>query len=83
MSAIMHKRTDTHEHGTHQHELLEEGKQFISHAAAIGVGFALMVAGLGMGVTMVLLPIGLPVGLVGVLLFVWGLFGYATKDRSG
>jgi hypothetical protein len=82
MSAITHKKGDVDQHGPHHHELLEEGKQFLGHAAAIGVGFVLMVAGLGMGVTMVLLPIGFPVGLIGVLMFVWGLFGYAAKDRS-
>ena len=32
-----------------------------------------MVIGLALGVTMVLLPVGLVVGLIGVLVFVWGL----------
>lgn len=44
------------------------------HAAAVVIGFALMVAGLALGVTMVLLPVGLVVGVAGALLFVGGLF---------
>jgi hypothetical protein len=57
------------------HVLVEQGERLIAHLAAVGVGIVLMVLGLGMGVSMVMLPLGLVVGLVGVLLFVWGLVG--------
>ena len=65
-------------HGS-EHHLLEVGGRFLAHTIAIAVGLVLAVIGLGLGVTMVLLPIGLPVGLVGVVILVWGLFGRARK----
>jgi len=34
-----------------------------------------MVVGLALGVTMIMLPVGIVVGLLGVALFVGGLFG--------
>jgi hypothetical protein len=42
---------------------------------AFGIGFALVIIGLGMGVSMVLLPVGIVVGLLGVVVAVWALFG--------
>jgi hypothetical protein len=45
------------------------------------LGFALMVAGLGLGVTMIMLPAGLVIGFVGVGLFVWGLLGDLPIDK--
>lgn len=47
---------------------------FLEHAAAVFVGFALMVLGLGLGVTMIMLPVGLVIGLIGFALVVGGLF---------
>ena len=49
--------------------------------AAVAVGFSLIVVGLGLGVTMIMLPIGLLVGLIGVMLFVWGLVGHLGNDQ--
>jgi hypothetical protein len=46
----------------------------LGHLAAIAVGFAMMVLGLGLGVTMIMLPVGLVVGLLGAALFVGGIF---------
>jgi hypothetical protein len=43
------------------------------HLVAIIAGLVMMVLGLGLGVTMVLLPVGLPLGLAGLVLFIWGL----------
>ncbi len=43
------------------------------HLAAIIVGLVMMATGLGLSVTMVLLPIGLPLGLVGLVVLIWGL----------
>ena len=40
---------------------------------AIIAGLVMMVLGLGLGVTMVLLPVGLPLGLIGLVVFIWGL----------
>jgi hypothetical protein len=49
--------------------------RFFEHAAAVSVGFVMMVVGLALGVTMIMLPVGVVVGLIGVALFVGGLFG--------
>jgi hypothetical protein len=65
-------------HGS-EHHLVEVGGRFLAYTIAIVVGFVLAIVGLGLGVTMVLLPIGLPVGLVGVVILGWGLFGHSRK----
>ena len=49
------------------------------HMAAIIVGFVMMVVGLGLGVTMIMLPAGIVIGLIGVAVFVAGLFARITK----
>jgi hypothetical protein len=49
-------------------------ESMLAHVAALIVGFAMMVAGLGLGVTMIMLPVGLVIGLLGVAVFVAGLF---------
>ena len=43
--------------------------------AMVGLGFVLMIVGLGLGVTMVMLPPGIVIGLGGVGLVVWGALG--------
>jgi len=63
-------------------QLLLSTERFLGHVTAVVVGFILMLAGLSMGVTMVLLPVGIPVGLVGILLFMWGLFSAAPKSQT-
>jgi hypothetical protein len=35
-----------------------------------------------MGVTMVLLPVGVIVGSIGVVAFVWGLFGHLKNEGA-
>ena len=62
--------------------IADKAGRFIGHVAAVVVGFVLMVIGLGLGVTMVMLPVGLVIGLVGVLLFTWGLVGHLQKPES-
>lgn len=52
----------------------------LGHAAAIVVGFVMMVVGLGLGVTMIMLPVGIVIGLMGFAIFVGGLF--AHPDRT-
>lgn len=61
---------------------LDRGERILEHVAAVCLGFVLMVVGLGLGVTMIMLPVGLPVGLLGVLLFVWGLVGHLDQDQK-
>jgi hypothetical protein len=46
----------------------------LGHVAAVILGFVMMVVGLGLGVTMIMLPVGIVVGLLGVAIFVAGLF---------
>ena len=61
--------------------LLEIGGLVLGHAAAVAIGFVLMVIGLGLGVTMIMLPVGLVIGLLGVGIFVWGLLGHLGGDK--
>lgn len=61
-------------HESFGRHVLRVGAGFVGHAAAVVVGFILMVVGLALGVTMIMLPVGIVVGLIGVLLFVGGLF---------
>jgi hypothetical protein len=51
----------------------------LGHVVAVIVGFVMMVVGLGLGVTMVLLPVGIVIGLLGVAIFVAGLFAHITR----
>ena len=48
-------------------------ESILLHFAAIIVGLAMMVLGVGLSVTMVLLPVGLPLGLAGIGVVIWGL----------
>jgi hypothetical protein len=67
------------EHESAGRELAKGAGIFLGHVIALVVGLVLMVAGLAMGVSLVLLPIGIPVGLVGLGVFLWGLFGRAEE----
>jgi hypothetical protein len=57
---------------------IRAGETFLEHAAAVFVGFVMMVVGLAMGVTIVMLPLGVVVGLVGVAIFIGGLFSHPS-----
>ncbi len=57
------------------HHIAETGSKIAVHTLAVIIGLVLIVTGLGLSVTMVGLPLGLPIGLAGVLVFLWGLFG--------
>ena len=59
--------------------LFDEIGRFFEHAAAIAIGFVMMVVGLGLGVTMIMLPVGIVVGLLGVAVFVGGIFARVGK----
>ena len=57
-------------------------ENFVGRAAAVVIGFAMMVIGLGLGVTMIMLPVGIVVGLLGVLIFVGGLFARTGEGKA-
>ena len=65
-----------------EHRWLSGLVRLFEHAAAVVVGFIMMVVGLGLGVTMIMLPVGIVVGLLGVALVVGGLFA-RIDDISG
>jgi hypothetical protein len=56
------------------HPWVRMAESVLGHIAAVIVGFVLMVVGLGLGVTMIMLPAGIVIGLIGVAMFVGGLF---------
>jgi hypothetical protein len=43
------------------------------HLGAIIAGLMMMVLGVGLSVSMVLLPVGIPLGLTGLVVFIWGM----------
>lgn len=61
-------------HAFSARHLFHEIGRFFEHATFVVVGLVLMIVGLGLGVTMIMLPVGLVVGLLGVALFIGGLF---------
>ena len=67
---------------TSGHQLLVSTERILGHATAVVVGFILTIVGLSLGVTMVLLPIGIPVGLAGVMIFMWGMFQRAPRTQT-
>jgi hypothetical protein len=72
------------EHAEHEsagRELAKGAGIFAVHVIAIVVGLVLMFAGIALGVTLVLLPVGIPVGIIGLFVFLWGLFDRA-RQRS-
>ena len=54
----------------------------VGHIAAMIVGFVMMVVGLGLGVTMIMLPVGIVIGLLGVAIFVSGLFARINGKKT-
>jgi hypothetical protein len=53
----------------------------LGHGMAVVLGVIFMILGLAMGVSIVLLPLGLPLGIVGLFMLLWGLFGRAEDTR--
>jgi hypothetical protein len=49
-------------------------RRLLEHAAAVVIGLIMMIVGLGLGVTMIMLPAGITIGLLGLAIFVGGLF---------
>jgi len=62
--------------------LARAGENMAIHVAAIAGGFALMLAGIGMGVTIMLIPVAIPLGIVGFGLFLWGLAGWQRSRHE-
>ena len=52
------------------------------HLGAVIAALILMIVGLAMGVSLVMLPVGVAVGLVGMFLFLWGIFGGADGETE-
>ena len=65
-----------------EHHIAEAASKFAIHVLVLIVWLALVVTGLGLSVTMVGLPLGLPIGLVGVLVCLWGLYGTIPEKSS-
>ncbi len=63
------------------HHFWDIGVQVLEHAATVFLGFVLIIVGLALGVTMIMLPVGLPLGLIGVLLVIAGLFVRLDGER--
>jgi hypothetical protein len=63
------------------HPVLSGIARVFEHAVAIVVGLVMMILGLGLGVTMIMLPVGLVVGLLGVAVFLAGVFAHI--DETG
>ena len=61
------------------HQLTETGSKIASHLLAVIAGLILVMIGLLLSVPMVGLPLGIPIGLAGVLICLWGLFGRTTQ----
>lgn len=54
-------------------------ESLLGHTAAVVIGFLMMVVGLGLGVTIIMLPVGIVIGLIGVAVFVGGLFARVNQ----
>jgi hypothetical protein len=69
------------EHTSVSKDLAKGAGQLLGHLIAFVVGLALMFVGLALGVTVVALPVGIAVGLAGLLVAVWGLFGWSQQKQ--
>ena len=62
------------------HQMVETGGRIATHMFAVIGGLILILIGLFLSVPMIGLPLGIPIGIAGVLLFLWGLFGTTVKQ---
>jgi hypothetical protein len=63
------------------HEWFSLAERGVLRMLMIGIGLALMIAGLALGVSMIMLPPGLLLGFTGLGLVVWGTLGDLPLDR--
>jgi hypothetical protein len=64
------------------HRLTEAGTNIALHTLALLVGMILVILGLGLDMTIWGLLLGVPIGLAGILLCLWGLFGRAVSESG-
>ncbi len=64
------------------HQLTEAGSKIASHLLAVIAGVCMILVGLLLSVSMVGLPLGIPIGIAGLLIGLWGLFGRATRKPA-
>jgi len=57
-------------------------KRALNRVTAVTIGFVLMVVGLAMMVTIVMLPAGVVIGLLGVMMMVFGFFFADERPSS-
>ncbi len=65
------------------HQLAETGGKLAAHMLAVIAGVILVLIGLFLSIPMIGLPLGIPIGLAGVLVLLWGLFGKMGKPVGG
>ena len=68
------------EHIISRHHILGGVGRILEHTAFVVLGLILMIVGLGLGVTMIMLPVGIVVGLLGVAMFVGGIFARVKQS---
>ena len=64
------------------HRLAGTGSNIALHTLALLAGVILVILGLGLTMTIWGLLLGIPIGLVGVLLCLWGLYGRAAAQSG-
>ena len=67
------------EQKTTPQELARAAGRGLVQLCAIIVGLILMIGGVAMGVTVVMLPVGIAIGIAGLFVFLWGIFGRAQE----
>ncbi len=61
-------------HPTSFREALSVVVWFLEHAAVAVLGLIMMIVGIGLSLTIIMLPVGIIIGLLGVAVFVGGMF---------
>ena len=64
------------------HRLTRTGSNIALHTLALLAGVILVILGLGLGMTIWGLLLGIPIGLAGVLLWLWGLASRAAMESG-
>lgn len=63
-------------------EVAKGAGELIARLALVVVALILMVVGVAMGVSIVLLPIGVPLGIFGLFLLFYALFGWTDNKQA-
>ena len=59
---------------TSTYHVLSGVGRFLEHAACVLLGLIMMIVGLGLGATIMMMPLGIVIGMLGVAMFVGGIF---------